>query len=588
MKKSAIDNGKDDDDICCSICLQTSASISPEDFSACQSKGGCQKVFHRHCVEIWLEENRRQSSVVCPYCRWPWPPETFTPTPHDDEVDDEQSAPKQIFSSSPTWQPLECGGEIPCELSLSQTEPLPHKHWQVANAWIGVLGRDSATCLLSKDWLVRETAVRRLAKEVANCLLGQTGGAAQQERLCRCAADVLAHTLGDKVYKVCLASVRCLRTLLVFSKPNNYDGGGQLRPIVQELLSRCADGNRRIAELSVETLLELSRGECGLLGLGRYAAGDQSPHGQLDLDFVLQAIFDDRNQALNASMGRLVMLDALLQGLPDKFDVSTTTAALQRVLAVVDFAFQHVNSNHVNVGKLARELFTAGARLCEPDARALAQVWTSLATLEPALQIRLRRKLKDLQQPAISREYLLKDKNSYFSNERLEISSRSSPSPPRTMGNKGSPTRRSRSKVHLPPLPRSRSRPNCLNLKKHAFLHRSSSSQRTTPTPMTTTTTTPGADSCYSSIDSYLQSFEDAAGITDDPVVSLALEVSRSFHFETPLPFVPGLSESSLVPRNRDVSVHTVKSRFKEQNLATKMKFCIKKSRFSVKSQFKE
>ncbi len=508
----------------CSICLR---GFEESGFWRCES---CELRFHEACSRIWLEER----SLTCPSCRWPWPLEAKNLEVKEDK-DNNNNKEQTLKSSSSTWDVLECGGlanELPLPVST-----LRQKHWQLASNWTSVLGRDLVACLLSKDWLVRETAVKRLSRDVANALRQEAPTKQNEERLWRCAADVLTYAVDDKVYKVCLAAARCLRTLLVFSRPEAVSSYAKsaLRPIVQVLLAKCADGNRRVAELAAETLLELSRGENGLLGLGRYAAGDQAPKGDLGLDFVLQVIFEERRDpnspVINAILGRFITLDALIRDLPDEFSISSH---YQRVMATVEFTFQHLGSGHVTIGKIARELFIAGARLTLSEPRAFAQVWNAVSSLEPPLQLRMRRKLKaEIEEQANS-----EDLETYMMDDKL----RTTTSDFRLPSSRSSPTRRT--KFRLEPSRRSRSRPNCLNLTSKP--PRSSSSQRpSTATP----------DSCFSSMDSYLNSFDNhhqQQESVEDPVVSLALEVSRSFHFETPLPFVPGLTNPQ-TSRTQDV-----------------------------------
>jgi hypothetical protein len=67
-------------------------------------------------------------------------------------------------------------------------------------------------CLFSRDWVKRETGLRRLAREVVK-LLQQAGQEYSErvERAWRCCADMLAMLVEDKVYKVYLAAIKALR-----------------------------------------------------------------------------------------------------------------------------------------------------------------------------------------------------------------------------------------------------------------------------------------------------------------------------------------------------------------------------------------
>ena len=77
----------------------------------------------------------------------------------------------------------------------------------------------------------------------------------------------------DKVYKVYSVSIKALRTLLTFTKFTNEDVSyvmAGIRPILHSILLKCADGQKRMAELSLETIAELCleqtfqlEGHCG-------------------------------------------------------------------------------------------------------------------------------------------------------------------------------------------------------------------------------------------------------------------------------------------------------------------------------------
>jgi hypothetical protein len=71
-------------------------------------------------------------------------------------------------------------------------------------------------CLFSRDWVKRETGLRRLAREVVKLLQQQQQLPGQEyservERAWRCCADMLAMLVEDKVYKVYLAAIKALR-----------------------------------------------------------------------------------------------------------------------------------------------------------------------------------------------------------------------------------------------------------------------------------------------------------------------------------------------------------------------------------------
>ena len=81
-----------------------------------------------------------------------------------------------------------------------------------AATWIHHYDRALLACLLSWEWLRRETGLRRLAREVVRILQGEQTD--RSEKAWRCCAEILATMIEDKVYKVYLAAVKCLTALL--------------------------------------------------------------------------------------------------------------------------------------------------------------------------------------------------------------------------------------------------------------------------------------------------------------------------------------------------------------------------------------
>jgi hypothetical protein len=66
----------------------------------------------------------------------------------------------------------------------------------------------------------------------------------------------------------------------------------------QEIISRifssqCADGNKRVSDLSVDTLLEVCRGEEGEMALGKHAACPQAhTAGCGGVDYILHIVLE--------------------------------------------------------------------------------------------------------------------------------------------------------------------------------------------------------------------------------------------------------------------------------------------------------
>ena len=74
---------------------------------------------------------------------------------------------------------------------------------------------------------------------------------------------MIAKAAEDKVYKVYSAAIKALKNLLAFTNfaPDlNYIRTG-IRPVLYSILLKCADGQKRMAELSLETIHDFCREE---------------------------------------------------------------------------------------------------------------------------------------------------------------------------------------------------------------------------------------------------------------------------------------------------------------------------------------
>ena len=196
-------------------------------------------------------------------------------------------------------------------------------------------------------------------------------------RCWKCCIEILQMLVEDKVYKVYLAALRTLRALLNFSQePALPQLKLALRPVLHSVLLKCADGNRRVSEISRDTLVELARGRDGDLAVGKYT----SPAAFNGLDYLLQLVLEERELASVTwqwIMGRLVILDRLLAAFPAEFSLEAPRgcqANFNRLMMVIDFSFQNLTSAHANVGKLAKQVFTVSARNTAADTTTFNQV----------------------------------------------------------------------------------------------------------------------------------------------------------------------------------------------------------------------
>ena len=387
--------GTELEDALCPIC-QEEMNESSERLRTCAH---CHNHIHHHCMTRWMDTPGEV--VFCPLCRAPWSPlvrgsyQHFSPTPY--HLPANRSRATTISRTSDTLHMVEQGG-CPEDIPLPKAEAITQQHYRLAQPWITHYGRDLVGCLLSRDWIKREIGLRRLAREVVRCLQG--GPSDKLDRQWRCCAEMLATMIEDKVYKVYLAAVKALKALLNFlTCSGEIQLAGirqQVRPLIQSLLVKCADGNRRISEVSTEALCQLCRGQEGEFSLGRYTASP--PQLGLGMDFILPMILEDRDlQSVSWQwiMGRLVILDKILRELPEDFSLKHKNAGknLDRLMKIIDFTFQNLVSSHLNVCKISRKVFILAARHTAQDDITFSKVWAMFSTLDSTLELRMKKKL---------------------------------------------------------------------------------------------------------------------------------------------------------------------------------------------------
>ena len=184
-----------------------------------------------------------------------------------------------------------------------------------------------------------------------------------------------------------------------------------IRPIIRILLLKCADRNRRTAHLSAEVLVELAKGQSGELALGKRVLNSPNCGGLEGLELVLGCVLEEwsfNTISWQWLVGRLIILDHLMQGFPDEFwlqyvplypnESGYKLRNYNRLITVVEFSFRALRSPHSTVAKLARHVFVISASMTTKEHGVFNQVLEMLSGLEPNLQMRLR---KRLQQAAI-------------------------------------------------------------------------------------------------------------------------------------------------------------------------------------------
>ncbi|KAK7066172.1 hypothetical protein SK128_020328 [Halocaridina rubra] len=297
---------------------------------------------------------------------------------------------------------------------LPRSEPIPVEHESTAASWVNVFGKELVACLFSRDWAVRETGLRRLAHEVVKVLHWDrlVTGEEKRHQVINCCANILAQVANDPVYKVYLACLRCLRVLLSHLSPSAGSEVTALqelfRPLVHTLLLKCADGNRRTSQISVDSVLELCRGQEGELALATQVIS--STPGLGGITYVLSCILDDTPPSeapWQWLLGRLCVLDRLVDEFPSEFQMQCVPLQsaesgyklqnYDRLMTVVEFAFKALGSSHATVSKLARRVYICGARFAAAEPAVFHQVCDMLAKLDVSLQMRLKRRLRSMQ-----------------------------------------------------------------------------------------------------------------------------------------------------------------------------------------------
>ncbi|CAG0887474.1 unnamed protein product [Darwinula stevensoni] len=454
----------DDEEEICPICLLE--MTDGEGLVACTT--GCHNRLHHHCIAIWAEECCRQGEkILCPLCRTPWGDTlnhtSQAPVKYQGELSrdlkEKQSSQCASPSSSDCWRrsskapvargrhgtaspvtqalernfrrasPHRSRGSLSTEnLSCSSggNVVIPLEHKTSASQWAKVFGTDVVSCLFAKDWVLREMALRRLMHDVVQVLSYDVGADAEQRmsQAVHACASILALMVSDPVYKVYLACVRCLRSLLAnLPWPPDAEPGtlqALLQPVLQNILLKCTDGNQRMSQLSIETLVEFAKGQHGELAVGSAVPGSQfrTASGAGGMEFLLQCILQDYS-LLSVSwqwiLGRLSVLDRLMRDFPDQFYLRYVPLGLgesgyklenyNRLLTTLEFTFRALSSSHGTVGKVARRLFVFGSQFAMPEPAVYKQIVGMLSMLEPGLQTLLQKRMSAMSEHQGPRYY---------------------------------------------------------------------------------------------------------------------------------------------------------------------------------------
>ncbi|KAM3938244.1 mitogen-activated protein kinase kinase kinase 1 isoform 2-T2 [Leptodactylus fuscus] len=421
---------KDEDEQMCPICLL--GMLDEESLTVCEE--GCRNKLHHHCMSIWAEECRRnREPLICPLCRSKWRSQDFyshdLPTPVD-------SPP--ILRAAQQPPPPSAGSQRRSQdpnLNLTHygVQQIPSSYKNMAEPWIQVFGMELVGCLFSRNWNIREMALRRLSHDVSGALLlangestgtsstGSTPGSTAPHAasgssqssisgdvVVEACCSVLSMVCGDPVYKVYVAALKTLRAMLVYTPCHTTAERKKLQrllnPVVETILVKCADANSRTSQLSVSTLLELCKGQAGELAVGREILKSGSM-GIGGVEYVLNCILATQPESNNwqALLGRLCLIDRLLLEFPAEFyphiisgDIVQADAAVERyrnLLSLLNFALQSIDNSHSMVGKLSRRVFLSAARMVARVPHVYVKLLDMLSATSSTHYSRMRRRL---------------------------------------------------------------------------------------------------------------------------------------------------------------------------------------------------
>ncbi|KAK3781023.1 hypothetical protein RRG08_046327 [Elysia crispata] len=431
----------------CPICLLD--MLEGESLIRCEN--GCHNRLHHHCIAIWFEECRRQNDPLnCPLCRAQWKTTTveIKSTQGGSSADGPDVSPNTRTSSP---QPLSSGGD---STRLPHAEPIAPEMEEIAAPWVEALGSELVSCLLSRNWSIREAGLKHLSKEVMSTLMrgageGRPGAVvspirrAATQNMLQTTCNILAYTCADPVYRVFVASLRSIRTLLSYTPCRDTEQRARLqailKPVVEAIILKSTDGNRRTSQLSLSTLVELVKGQEGELAVGKelHNAGSEGIDG---LNYVLKCVTEDYDLETvqwQWLLGRLYTIDRLLEEFPADFlprheesqdaagaseagfpenecgaSASSPSRTRQRnrsssceepfeeasskyvrLMSVAHFSVKAVCSAHMRIARMSRRVFLLSAKLGAHVGHVIAELKELLSQINSSSVASLGRKL---------------------------------------------------------------------------------------------------------------------------------------------------------------------------------------------------
>ncbi|KAM7148293.1 mitogen-activated protein kinase kinase kinase 1 isoform 1-T1 [Molossus nigricans] len=418
---------KDEEEQMCPICLL--GMLDEESLTVCED--GCRNKLHHHCMSIWAEECRRnREPLMCPLCRSKWRSHDF----HSHDLSSPVDSPSSLRAQqqAPQQPPLAGLQRRAPEGSFSLThygaQQIPPAYKDLAEPWTQVFGTELVSCLFSRNWTVREMALRRLSHDVSGALLlahGESSGVGSGGRSSPAAGapgdvvgaccSVLSMVCADPVYKVYVAALKTLRAMLVYTPCHSLAERIKLqrllRPVVDTILVKCADANSRTSQLSISTLLELCRGQAGELAVGREIL-KAGPIGIGGVDYVVSCVLGGQTDSSNWQelLGRLSLIDRLLLEFPAEFyphllgsdapHAEPLEVRYKKLLSLLSFALRSIDNAHCMVGKLSRRIYLSSARMVTAAPHVFAKLVDMLSVSSSTHFARMRRRLVALAEEA--------------------------------------------------------------------------------------------------------------------------------------------------------------------------------------------
>ncbi|CAM4560760.1 mitogen-activated protein kinase kinase kinase 1 isoform X2 [Caretta caretta] len=425
---------KDEEEQMCPICLL--GMLDEESLTVCED--GCRNKLHHHCMSIWAEECRRnREPLICPLCRSKWRSHDF----YSHELPSPVDSPSVLRVVQQQNQQQPTGGsqrrtqDNNFNLTHYGVQQIPSTYKDLAEPWIQVFGMELVGCLFSRNWNIREMALRRLSHDVSGALLlangestgnsgsssgnntsagalGAASGSSQTgisgDVVVESCCSVLSMVCADPVYKVYVAALKTLRAMLVYTPCHTLAERTKLqrllKPVVETILVKCADANSRTSQLSVSTLLEMCKGQAGELAVGREILKSGSI-GIGGVDYILNCILGTQTESNNwqALLGRLCLIDRLLLEFPDEFyphivsgevlQADTVVDRYKKLLSLLNFALQSIDNSHSMVGKLSRRVFLSAARMVARVPHVFLKLLEMLSVTSSTHYTRMRRRL---------------------------------------------------------------------------------------------------------------------------------------------------------------------------------------------------